>query len=204
LGQYDYYCFMEDDLILRDPLFFNKLRWFTRQTGDQNLLQPNRFELSSRARFPKVFIDGDIAPRATAAFQNVGEQSQLTGSVMGTEIVFRRALNPHAGCFFLNGAQMAHWSRQAHFLDRDTRFVGPLESAASLGVMKSFRVYKPARQHAGFLEIQHAGTSYLDLLGTTVGVGPELSARSLVPPAAPPAPAAPAAAASGQQGAPAP
>src|SRR5436190_478481 len=28
LGSYDYYCYLEDDLILHDPLFFSKLHWF--------------------------------------------------------------------------------------------------------------------------------------------------------------------------------
>ena len=56
---------------------------------------------------------------------------------------------------------METWSRQPHFLDRDTSFIGPLESAATLGIMRTFRVYKPAVESAGFLEIEHFGTSFL-------------------------------------------
>ncbi|NEP12866.1 MAG: calcium-binding protein [Symploca sp. SIO2C1] len=168
LGQYDYYCFLEDDLILHDPWLFIKLGWLTQRTGDQNLLQPNRYEVSTDALTHKAYIDGDLAPHVTAPFQNVHEQPELKGKIMETPITFRRTLNPHAGCYFLNANQMRHWANQTHFLDRDTSFIGPLESAATLGIMKTFRVYKTLPEQAGFLEIQHFGTKYLNLIGKKV------------------------------------
>ncbi|BAY64017.1 hypothetical protein NIES22_41080 [Calothrix brevissima NIES-22] len=42
---------------------------------------------------------------------------------MGMPIKFRRVLNHHAGCYFLNADQMAHWANQPYFLDRDTSFI---------------------------------------------------------------------------------
>jgi len=87
-----------------------------------------------------------------------------TGSLLGTTVTFQRARNPHAGCFFLNARQMRNWSGQPYFLDRDTRFIGPLESAATLGVMRTFRIYKSAPESAAFLEIEHFGTAFLDNL----------------------------------------
>ncbi len=59
---------------------------------------------------------------------------------------------------------METWARQPYFLDRDTRFIGPLESAATLGIMRTFRVYKAAAENAGFFEIEHFGTSFLGQL----------------------------------------
>ncbi len=170
LGQYDYYCFLEDDLILHDPWFFVKLNWFTQQAGDLSLLQPNRYEVSTHTLTYKAYIDGDLAPRVTAPFQDVREQPEIKGQIMGMPIAFHRALNPHAGCYFLNANQMAHWASQPYFLDRDTSFISPLESAASLGIMKTFRVYKPAPKQASFLEIQHFGTAFLRLIGEQVGL----------------------------------
>ncbi len=76
-------------------------------------------------------------------------------------MAFHRAKNPHAGCFFLNDRQMASWACQPYFLDRDTCFIGPLESAATLGIMRSFRVYKAGASSAAFFEIEHFGTSFL-------------------------------------------
>ena len=48
LGDYDFYCYLEDDLIVRDPWFFRKLAWFNGQVGDLALLQANRFEVAAR------------------------------------------------------------------------------------------------------------------------------------------------------------
>jgi hypothetical protein len=177
LGKYDYYCFLEDDLCIHDPWFFVKLNWFAQITGDGNLLQPNRYEVSVTGAVRKAYIDGDIVPRATARFQNVGEQPELNGKIMGTPVPFRRALNPHSGCYFLNASQMAYWAQQPYFLDRDTSFIGPLESAATLGVMRTFRIYKPAPSMAAFLEIEHAGTGFLGLIGGQVGLSPALLAQ---------------------------
>jgi hypothetical protein len=60
LGQYDYYCFLEDDLILHDPWFFVKLNWFSQQAGELSLLQPNRYEVCTDTLTYKAYIDGDL------------------------------------------------------------------------------------------------------------------------------------------------
>lgn len=169
-GQYDYYCFLEDDLILHDPWFFIKLAWFNKLTGDLNLLQPNRYEITTHHLVRKAYIDGNLAPRVTAKFQNVEERPEIGGKIMNTPIVLRRAPNPHSGCYFLNNRQMQHWIDQPYFLDRDTSFVGALESAATLGIMRAFRIYKPAPNYANFLEIQHFGTAFLSLIGSQVSL----------------------------------
>lgn len=168
LRNYDYYCFLEDDLVLHDPLFFTKLNWFTNQAGGTSLLQPNRYEVSPAAPLRRVYVDGDLAGHFTARFQNVRERPVIARRIMGMRVLFHRALNPHAGCYFLNGEQMTHWAHQPYFLDRDTSFVGPLESAATLGIMRAFRVYKPAVPNASFLEIQHFGSRFLRLIGRPV------------------------------------
>ncbi|NJL60609.1 MAG: calcium-binding protein [Methylacidiphilales bacterium] len=170
LGKYDYYCFLEDDLIIQDPWFFIKLNWFTQQTSNLNLLQPNRYEISSHAAVNKAYVDGDLLPRVTAPFQNVQEQPELKGKIMGIPITFCRALNPHSGCYFLNARQMNYWTKQEHFLERDSSFISPLESAATLGIMKTFKIYKTVPQQANFLEIQHFGTNFLSLIGKQVNL----------------------------------
>jgi hypothetical protein len=164
LGGFDYYGYLEDDLILHDPWFFLKLAWFNRHAGDDKLLQPNRFEAGLGHAVPRVYVDGDVNPAATAPFQDIGDSGPLTGEVMGVRVEFRRTTNPHSGCFFLNARQMAHWVAQPHFADRGSRFIGPLETAASLGIMRTFKVYRPAPANADFLEVQHAGTGYLEQL----------------------------------------
>jgi hypothetical protein len=87
---------------------------------------------------------------------------------LDVQVRFRPARNPHSGCYFLTGEQMAHWARQPHFLDRDISFIGPLESAATLGILQTFSIYKSAVEHAGFLEIQHYDTRFIGLIGNTI------------------------------------
>jgi hypothetical protein len=160
-ASYDYYCYLEDDLLVRDPLFFVKLRWFASQFGEESLLTPNRYEVARGRIVHKAYVDGPIRAEATAPFQNVTEHPELAGEALGLRMVFRRSTNPHSGGFFLTATQMAAWAAKPDFLDRDTRFVGPLESAATLGVMRTFRVYKPVAENAAFLELEHPGTSFL-------------------------------------------
>jgi hypothetical protein len=126
--------------------------------------QPNRYEVGPLGLVHKAYIDGDLPVEATAPFQDISITPVVTGGLLGTSVEFHRAKNPHAGCFFLNARQMETWARQPYFLDRETGFIGPLESAATLGIMRTFRVYKAAVESAGFLEIEHFGTSFLSRL----------------------------------------
>jgi hypothetical protein len=170
LGGYDFYCYLEDDLVCRDPWHFAKLRWFAGLVGDGSLLQPNRFEAGVEGgRMRKVYVDGDLRPEVTAPFQSVEIDRRIRGQALGRTLLLERALNPHAGCFFLNAEQMKRWAEAPHFLDRDTRFIGPLESAATLGIMRSFKVYKPARNSANFFEIEHQDDAFSRLAGTLKG-----------------------------------
>ena len=109
----------------------------------------------------KAYVDGPLRAEVTAPFQNASELPLLDADVLGLRVAFRRPANPHAGGFFLTAAQMAAWAAKPYFLDRDARFVGPLESAATLGVMRAFRVYKPVADNAAFLELEHPGTGFL-------------------------------------------
>jgi hypothetical protein len=162
LGRYDFYCYLEDDLLLSDPLFFRKLAWFGETAGADAVLQPNRFEFASQGTM-KLYCDGNIVdPRVSPRYQNRQDRPRLEGTLMGTRFAFQRVDNPHAGAFFLSAAQMEAWAAKPYFLDRADGFWGPLESAATLGIMRCFRVYKPARENAGFLEIQHLDPRVVD------------------------------------------
>ena len=156
LGNYDYYCYLEDDLILHDPLFFQKLVWFNERAGNAYLLQPNRYEKAIAKGIEKNYIDLDLFTERNRPNAHLYQQT-IEGQVLGATVRFGRTSNPHAGCFFLNQEQMRHWTNQPHFLSRDTSFFGPLESAATLGIRRTFQIYKPLRENASFLEIQHFG-----------------------------------------------
>ena len=72
LGSYDYYCYLEDDLVMHDPLFFSKLQWFNGLATKDDLLQPNRYEVSFK---------GVASPTLRAAFAEC-ELSTRTGTTL--------------------------------------------------------------------------------------------------------------------------
>lgn len=161
LGRYDYYCYMEDDLLLQDPFFLRKLQWFNSLFGDEPVLLPHRFEADGTQAVHKLYIDGPVREDFTARWQDVNDRRTIQADAFGSRLVFERWPNPHSGCFFLNARQMEKWALSPSFGSLDTSFAGPLESAATLGIMKNFRIYKPAFSCAGFLEIRHLHNRYL-------------------------------------------
>lgn len=162
LGRFDYYCFLEDDLLITDPLLFTKLAWFNSIAGEDALLGPNRYEIGIRQPVHKLYIDGNMADATLSPrYQDVSDRPVVEGEALGARFRFQRVNNTHSGAFFLNARQMAHWAAQPHFLDRDAGFADPMASAATLGVMRTFRLYKPARENADFLEVRHLSNRYL-------------------------------------------
>ncbi|KKR02930.1 MAG: hypothetical protein UT30_C0044G0001 [Candidatus Uhrbacteria bacterium GW2011_GWF2_39_13] len=167
-GKYDYYCYLEDDLIINDPWFFRKLEYYNNKNIYKSLLLPNRYESSLSSPVNKLYVDGNLRSDVTSKYQDVNENNELSLEIMGETFRFQKTLNPHSGCYFLNAAQIEYWAQQPEFLDVDTSFIGPLESAVTQGIMKTFDVYKPSDENADFLEIQHYGTRFLSLVGKTV------------------------------------
>ena len=161
LGKYDWYCYLEDDLLITDPLFFQKLEWFLSAHGEETTLSPHRFERSVTEPLLKLYHDGSVRPDFTATWQDVTDRQFVESEMLGLKLRFERWPNPHSGCFFLSARQMKTWIAQPHFGDGDSSFAGPLESAASLGIIKTFRQYKPSPASAGFLELEHLHPRYL-------------------------------------------
>jgi hypothetical protein len=161
IGNYDWYCYLEDDLLITDALFFTKLEWFVKRFGEETTLSPHRFERSLTEPAHKLYHDGSVRPDFTTAWQDVTDRQFLDAEVLDGAIRFERWPNPHSGCFFLNARQMETWASKPWFGDGDCGFAGPLESAASLGIIKTFRQYKPSPGNAAFLELEHLHPRYL-------------------------------------------
>ncbi|BBK30189.1 hypothetical protein EDC65_0102 [Stella humosa] len=162
---YDRVCYLEDDIAIEDSSFFAKLDWFHGWAGADSVLQPNRFETSERGPVRRLYIDGEPAMPAKLGYvPDRSDRPWISADGLGQPLWFGRVANAHSGCFFLTREQMAHWAAQPDFLSRESVFVGPLESAATLGLLRHFRVYKPARGNAAFLEVRHLHRRYLDTM----------------------------------------
>ena len=161
---YDYVAYLEDDIVITDAEFFLKLRQFNRAFGDGYLLMPNRIETAEHlGQLRRFYIDGDYNPAASAAWRQAGDQ-QLALQHLGELVRFVQPPNLHAGCFFLNAAQAETYFSSEHSRSIDTSFHGPLESAATLGMLKTFQLMKPAPGNGRFLTVEHAGRNFMGLV----------------------------------------
>ena len=162
---HDLYAYFEDDLIIHDPFFFHKIAWFQAHNGNDAVLLPHRMELLPEpdSQVDRLYIDGPITTKTLNEIL-IHPSTPVGAPHPNGDVVFVPPDNPHSGCFVLKHQQMKHWSEQDWFLDGDCSFVSPLESAATLGVCKTFRLYKPHWAHAAFLELQHWGASFQSLL----------------------------------------
>ncbi|MFV3129515.1 hypothetical protein [Niveispirillum sp. KHB5.9] len=174
-GRYDWYAYMEDDLIVTDPWFLAKLAWFQRHAGAGALLQPNRFEIAG-GPLHKLYLDGDFSETFVRQFLPREQETELKANFLDVDVRLVRARNPHAGAYFLTAGQLEYWMGRTSFLDYETSFFGPLESAATFGVMRTFQTYKPHMDNAAFLEIQHHGNTFMSYVGTKFPMQDELSA----------------------------
>jgi hypothetical protein len=153
---YDMFIYSEDDLCPDDGGMVAKVAGFVGTFGWRRVVVPNRYEWNAEAVALKTFIDGDLkASQTDSFFKALPDEPFLKLEAPGRPVMFRRARNPHAGFFALTTEQMAHWVAQPHFNDRDCSFVSPLESAATLGLLKTFPVYKSHARDSGWLQIQH-------------------------------------------------
>jgi len=162
---YDFYAYFEDDLVILDPLFFHKICWFQGLMGPGALLLPQRVELHEGPHWvDRFYIDGPMLENEVR--QLIPEPAPtVIAQLPAGEAVFDSPANPHAGCFVISAEQLRSWVEHPCWQDGDCSFVSPLESAATLGIAKVFRLYKPAFSHASWLEVQHWGNSFHQLIG---------------------------------------
>ena len=160
----DLNLYLEDDLVIQDPLFVDKILWMAQRSNHQCVLLPHRYELTRRLDLPpRLLIDGDIDNdeieewhRPSAGLAR-GEFRGLTG------LQFDCPSNPHSGCFGISRQQLMVLRERELPCDG---FVGPLETAATYTVGCAFLLLKPALANRRFLMIEHGHPSYLGYLNS--------------------------------------
>ena len=161
---YDYIAYLEDDIVLNDAEFFLKLRLFSRTFGGQYLLMPNRIEtLEFQGQLRRFYIDGHYNPAASVQYRK-SIDTNFSMQHLGEWVRFEQPSNLHSGCFFLNRDQVHRFAASGHAGVVDTSFHGPLESAATLAMLKTFQLLKPALSNGRFLAVEHGGRNFMGLV----------------------------------------
>lgn len=162
---YDFCCYLEDDILIRDPLFFLKIKRFNADFGADAkglLLQPQRYEETLHAGDPKNYFKLtrlyiDYLARPAPDFTGPTLELEFAGLRASLE----PALNPSAGCYVVTAAQMARVAAHPDFLDRAKIEMTTMDTASWAFVSRALKIYKPALGSLSFLEVQHAHQSVL-------------------------------------------
>lgn len=165
VGSYDWYCFLEDDIIISDPLFFRKLDAFYAVVGSARyLLQPNRYELGIKSELSKVYVDGPLWKDSKdfwAQQRFPGYMDEVMLPFGGSNFRAVPAENCHAGCFFLTETHLRHMLEQPWYGEKVTGYADRLASAANMYILVLFNVFKPAAECSSFLEVFHSHQKYV-------------------------------------------
>jgi hypothetical protein len=161
VGTYDWSCYIEDDILIEDPLFFTKLSYFNsilrEKIGADILVQPHRYESvvdcdlgHQGVTGRKIYIDYEMSdsPMFEAAAVDV--------SILGENFRLEPCRHPHAGCFFLDAQQAKIFDESEYSNNTNKKWMTWLDTAATYAVWKTFRIYKPAIESASILEVRHS------------------------------------------------
>lgn len=159
LGGYDVYAMLEDDMIIHDPAFIDKIVWFVGQFGPDAVLQPHRIEVSRAGRIGKSLIE-QVERHPHPEFLHPKAAEILTGCYTGRLQTFYKTSSFISGGWFVTADQFAAWSRQPYFYDRKSNWIGPLESSASRALAIAHTVYQSGAPDPFFLEIGHYGVRF--------------------------------------------
>ena len=152
-SDYDLVGYMEDDLLIEDTTFFDKIRFLNAQHGDPYVFLPHRCE--AIPNLGDVILSGDPDGGRKDLFWDTGEALKITWPL--GDKTFYRATNPHSGCYFLTRSQaqlaLNHWVQQ----NWTPQFMlsGPLEQAGSGLLLPIFKLMKPIPNDYRFLMIRH-------------------------------------------------
>ncbi len=153
VDDFDWFIFLEDDIILQDSFLLEKLERFNTKVGlTRDVLLPNRYELwEVTKRYIDLTMDDEMAWSKLSTLEIDG-------------VKFAECTNPHSGFFCLSKLQINHWIESSReFKEQDLGFGGPRECAATYSLWECFSLYKPHPANLNFLEVRHYDTKYSQL-----------------------------------------
>jgi hypothetical protein len=153
--------YLEDDLVIHDPLYCDKQIWFLTTTNHQAVWMPHRYELTGRAEPSRLFVDGPLRRETIQCLDGPQAEAFQARTWDGNDLRFEPAANPHSGTFAISGVQQQ--CLRSKPLPRDG-FIGPLETAATYTVLQHFPVFKTTWEQRDALCIEHGHPVFRYLL----------------------------------------
>ena len=153
VDEFDWFLFLEDDILLEDSFILEKLEKFNTNCGSKRaLLFPNRYELwEGTKRYIDLIIDRGL------------EWNRLS-TVEVDGVKFGECTNPHSGFFGLSKDQVKLWMESGReWNNKNLGFGGPRECAATFSLLECFSIYKPHPTNLHFFEVRHYDTKYSQL-----------------------------------------
>lgn len=154
-AQYDIIGYMEDDILIEDSEFFEKIQYLHDLTESHAFI-PHRCE-----HIPlkgDVVLSGDPDGGRPDLFWDTRESISIAWPLGSRS--FYRATNPHSGCYFLGKRQAEAVYQYWH--DRNWvspfQLSGPMEQAASGMLLPVLKVMKPVPSQHRFLRVMHQDT----------------------------------------------
>jgi hypothetical protein len=151
---FDWFVYLEDDIVLGDSLLLEKLQYFNTGAPPEALLIPHRYEFSNGRKF---YVDLTASKSDWEASWN-----RLTALEIG-DWKFAECENPHSGFYCLSKEQLQRWLDTGRHWYGLCSYVGPRESAATGCLAEAFRLYKPHPGNPSFLEVRHWDTKYAEI-----------------------------------------
>lgn len=162
--KFDWFVFLEDDIIINDSTFIDKIECFNRNSNNlKYILLPHRYEMLDGQ---KTYIDFTYSEKENTASLTWNKLSIVTiGSVEFCEFC-----NPHSGFYCLSQSQLKLWIDSGRFWKNQDIIAGPLESAATFCLFETFSLYKPHPDFMHFLEVQHWDSKYSQYMKDNIDV----------------------------------
>lgn len=153
----DWFIALEDDIVIQDATFLDKLAFFNAAIMEPTaLLMPHRYETWQGRKF---YIDlrwphDDFRAQAWS-----GPSMIRLG-----QLEFGQCSNSHSACYFLNRAQLQLWLDSPRAWQNRMTGAGPLESWGSVMLNEVFHLYKAGPANLHFLEVRHWQPTYFQRL----------------------------------------
>lgn len=153
-GDFQYYLFLEDDVILSDTWFVSKIKLFNEMAVDKKMvLLPHRYEMIEGNKF---FIDQEIF------YGDKMEAYSINAlfSIKVGDVELQEFENSHAAIYLLDQTQLNIWLASGNKWKNQVVAFGALESAATYSLYENFTFLKPSLTNIDFLQVKHWGTKY--------------------------------------------